>query len=321
MSIALPRSVVGVVSTLVAAVALTGCSRDEAPTQAADGETRTVEHVLGSTEVPVAPERVVVTMTALLDSALAVGVTPVASPISFSGFPTYLGSDGSDVESLGESDSGIDIEAVGEADPDLILMNIGYDESVDDTEYEALSQIAPTVAIVTGEQDPPKVAEQVAEALNRADEMAEVAAAYEERAAALADTLADVPDAQLSVSQLRFTPDNVRVMMAETNAGRAMDAVGLTFAEPIPGAEVGEGGYYETSFELLPEATGDVAFVYSTEEGVVDTVESMPVWQEVGAVRAGRVVDVDFEAWMRGQGYLALGAVLDDIAAAYGVTG
>jgi iron complex transport system substrate-binding protein len=108
-------------------------------------------------------------------------------------------------------------------------------------------------------------------------------------------------------------------MLAGTNAGVALDAVGLTFAEPLPGAEVGEGGYYETSLELLPEATGDLAFVYSTDEGVVDNVTTLPVWQEVPAVQVGRVVEVDFESWMRGQGYLALDAILDDVAATYGV--
>jgi ABC-type Fe3+-hydroxamate transport system substrate-binding protein len=52
---------------------------------------------------------------------------------------------------------------------------------------------------------------------------------------------------------------------------------------------------------------------------VLENVTTLPVWKLLPAVQKGRVFDVDFEAWMRGQGYLALGAVVDEIAAAYGV--
>jgi len=161
------------------------------------------------------------------------------------------------------------------------------------------------------------VAEQVGAALNRSEQMAEVAAAYDARAAELKTLLAEVPAAQQTVSQVRLRPDHVRIMMGATNAGVAMVDAGLTFAEPI--APVEDGGYYEISLELLPEATGDYVFVYSTDEGVLENVLTLPIWQEVPAVQAGTAFEVDFEAWMRGQGYLALNTVLDEIAAAYGV--
>lgn len=312
------QSALAFVATAAAvALVLTGCARDERPTAAQAGETYTVEHEFGSTEVPVGSDRVAVTFEALVDSALAVGVLPIAAPQSFAGFADYLDTDGSTVVSLGESDGEIDVELIGEQNPELILMNIEAGTDPADTLYEEYSQIAPTIPIVTGEQNPRKVAEQVGVALDRSDEMAAVAAAYDARAAALKALLADVPAAQQTVSQVRLRPDHVRMMMGATNAGVAMVDAGLTFAEPI--APVEDGGYYEISLELLPEATGDYVFVYSTDEGVLENVRTLPIWQEVSAVQNGTAFEVDFEAWMRGQGYLALNTVLDEIAAAYGV--
>ncbi|GAA2240879.1 iron-siderophore ABC transporter substrate-binding protein [Herbiconiux moechotypicola] len=313
------RALAPVALAAAAGLLLAGCARDERPTDTAgDGATYTVEHELGTTEIPVDYDRVAVTFTALADSAIAVGVVPVAAPKSFSGFPAYLGIDDSEVASLGDSDSEIDIELMGAQEPDLILMNMESGTAIEDTDYEQLSQVAPTVPIITGEQNPVKVAEQVAVALDRVEEMAEVAAAYETHATAVREALAEVPAAALPVSQVRLRPDHVRMMMEGTNAGVAMVDAGLVFEEPI--AEVEDGGYYEISLELLPEATGDYVFVYSTDEGVLENVQTLPIWQEVPAVQNGTVFDVDFEAWMRGQGYLALNEVLDEIAAAYGVT-
>jgi iron complex transport system substrate-binding protein len=314
------RRILGVAATVAAlAILVTGCSRDALPSDAAaSGDNYTVDHQFGSTEVPTDYERVAVTFTALMDSAIAVGVVPVASPQSFEGFPSYLPVDGDEVASLGDSDSDIDIEAIGAQNPDLILMNVERDAAVDDTQYEALSKIAPTIPIITGEQDPRGVAEQVAVALDRVDEMQQVAADYDAHVATVKAALAEIPEAKLTVSQVRLRPDHVRMMMADTNAGVAMAALGLTFEDPLPGAVL-DGGYYETSLELLPEAIGETVFVYSTDEGVLENVKTLPVWQLLPAVQNGRVFDVDFEAWMRGQGYLALGKVVDEIAAAYGV--
>jgi iron complex transport system substrate-binding protein len=300
-------------------VLLAGCSRDARPADvAASATTYSVTHQFGTTKVPVGYKRVVVTFTALMDSAIAVGVVPVASPQSFSGFPSYLPVDGTSVANLGDSDADLDIEAIGAQKPDLILMNVDRGAAVGDTQYEALSEIAPTVPIITGEQDPFGVAKQVSVALDRVSELKKVAADYAAHVAKVKAELAKVPEAQLTVSQVRLRPDHVRMMMQDTNAGIAMTALGLTFADPLPGAVL-DGGYYETSLELLPEAIGDTVFVYSTDEGVLENVKTLPVWQLLPAVKTGRVFDVDFEAWMRGQGYLALGAVVDEIAAAYGV--
>ncbi|RGE20169.1 ABC transporter substrate-binding protein [Leucobacter sp. wl10] len=316
-----------VLALVLAAGLLSGCARDAVPTAGSSSETYRVEHVMGSTDVPVDYQRVVVTFPAFIDSAVAVGVVPVAAPVSsFGTFPEYFDVSKSEIADLGAYDERLDLEAISNFDPDLILFASPAGSAPDPAQYEALSAIAPAVPIVTAEQNFRRVAEQIGIALNREEQMSAVAAEYDARAKRLGTALAAIPDAKLPVSQLRLYPGQARMMMEKTNAGRVMTDVGLTFEPPIEGAELTGGNaasgkfYYELSLELLPEAAGDVVFVYSTDgAGVLEEVQSLPIWQEIPAVQAGRVFSVDYESWMRGQGYRAATSILDDIARAYGV--
>ncbi|WP_293782369.1 ABC transporter substrate-binding protein [uncultured Aeromicrobium sp.] len=312
----------------VIATSLAGCSRDAVPDSEASGATYTVEHVMGETQIPVDYERVVVTFPAFIDSTVAVGVTPAAAPVSsLESFPEYFGVDPDDIGDLGAYDDGIDLEVISEFEPDLILFNSPAGRDLDHDTFEALSTIAPAVPIVTAEQNFHRVATQIGVALNREEAMAQVAEDYRARAAEVRAAIADVPEAAKPVSQLRLYPDHARVMMEATNAGRVMTDAGLTFEPPIAGAELTGGAsaiddfYYEVSLELLPDALGEHVFVYSTDgAATLDEVRSLAIWQEIPAVQAGTVHEVDYETWMRGQGYRAAMSILDDIADAYGVT-
>ncbi|MEV1290766.1 ABC transporter substrate-binding protein [Pseudonocardia sp. NPDC049635] len=315
-----------VLAALLAVLVLAGCARDARPAGADVGATRVVEHVMGSTEVPAEPQRVVLAFPAFLDTALEVGVVPVAAPRSRSGFPAYLGSETAQIADLGAYDEGdIDPERIGQQNPDLILFNQSPDQELDIARYEQLNAIAPAVPIETGQQNFRHVAEQVAEALGRTDQLREAAARYEDRVERVREALAAVPEADLPVSLVRLRADHVRVMTANNDAGQVIASVGLNHAPPIPGAELTGGAagtkhlFYETSLELLPEALGDYVFAYSSEDDVLESATRLPVWQTIPAVQQGTMFEVDFEVWMRGQGYRATHAMLDDLTSAYGV--
>lgn len=303
----------------IMATGAAGCTRDERPTSSAEGETYQFEHEYGVTEIPVDYERVVVTHTAALDVAVTVGVVPVGATVDHTGFPGYLGIDESAMTEIGESDNEVDPEIISNLDPDLILMTIGPTTSIEDTYFDAYSAIAPTVPLLAGRQDPKGLAAQGAAALNREAELHTFAERYDARTTRLRALLQEVPEARLPVSQVRLRADHARVMFAETNSGVAITDAGLTFKERLPGVELDRGGYYETSLETLPEALGDYLFVFSTDEGVLENVQTLPIWQQIPAVQNGTDFEVNFETWMRGQGYLALDAIIDDIAGIYGV--
>lgn len=120
---------------LLTAAALSGCGsstedgagpaleEERALEEKADGAgPRLVEHVMGTTEVPADPERVVVLDTPHLDTALSLGVTPVGSVQSdvAEGLPAYLGGRTEGIEIVGTIEEP-DLEAISALDPDLIL--------------------------------------------------------------------------------------------------------------------------------------------------------------------------------------------------------
>lgn len=118
-----------------AALLLAGCGSGGEESESS-GETRAVEHALGTTEVPVSPGRVVAVDTFAIDAMIALG-TEAAGVRDQATIPRYMAREVEGIESVGD---GPNLEAVAALEPDLIL-------TLELTEvYDELSQIAPTVA-------------------------------------------------------------------------------------------------------------------------------------------------------------------------------
>ncbi|MEM1333832.1 MAG: helix-turn-helix domain-containing protein, partial [Actinomycetota bacterium] len=107
--------------------------------------TRTIQHVLGSSDVPVDPQRVFSTSRTVLDAVVAVGVQPVA--VGFLPDESYPYLDellGPETAFVGQPPN---LEQLATVDPDLaVSLDFGLEEF-----YDELSQIAPTVAVRTGD--------------------------------------------------------------------------------------------------------------------------------------------------------------------------
>src|SRR3712207_1306547 len=123
----------------------TSSSLDSGQTPIATEEssgTRTVTHAMGTTDVPANPQRVVVLDTGELDSALALGVTPVGAVTAFADgeFPAYLSDHVASIQKVGTI-AEPNLEAIVALNPDLIISSKLRHEDI----YPQLSQIAPTV--------------------------------------------------------------------------------------------------------------------------------------------------------------------------------
>ncbi|MDP9352451.1 MAG: ABC transporter substrate-binding protein, partial [Chloroflexota bacterium] len=104
-------------------------------------EGRTIEHAMGTAEVPANPQRVVALDTGELDAAMTLGVKPVGAveAIPGEGFPSYLeGTEG--IENVGTIEQP-NLEKIAALKPDLILSSKLRHEVI----YPQLSKIAPTV--------------------------------------------------------------------------------------------------------------------------------------------------------------------------------
>src|SRR5687768_3077828 len=276
--------------TLAAALAVTACgetgdAESAAPASAtADAAfPRTVEHAMGSTEIPERPERVVVLDTGELDTALSLGVTPVGAVTTAvsEDFLSYLADDAADVEVVGTI-AEPNLEAIAALEPDLILSNKTRHEDI----YQQLSQIAPTV-----------FAERVgavwkenfrldAEALGLEDEAEELLEAYEADAAALGEDIGD--PAGTTVSTMRFVEGAIRVYTAESFIGTVMADIGLDHLQ-LPTADVAT--FAELSAEEVTSADAEIV-LYSSYGPADDSGEAAvvagPLWPRLTAVAEGR---------------------------------
>lgn len=298
---------------LAAALSLTACGGAEdavtgaGSTAAADEAfPRTVEHAMGSAEIPERPERVVVLDTGELDAALSLGVTPVGAVTTdvSDDFLSYLSDAAADIERVGTI-AEPNLEAIAALDPDLIISNALRHEDL----YDQLSQIAPTVFAefvgVTWKEN----LRLAAEALGEEDEAEAALAEYEQRAAAVGRELGDPADT--TVSAIRFVGGTIRVYTAESFIGTVLADVGLDQLELTTTD-------YPTFAELSPEELMqvDADIVLHASYGAADdsgeaAVVGGPLWPRLTAVQEGRAFAVEEDIFYTGVGLTAANLQLD----------
>jgi iron complex transport system substrate-binding protein len=299
-----------------AAGLLTACSASASGP--ATPATRTVQHPLGTTEVPVAPTRVVaLDRRAALPHLLALGVTPIGAltyeSIIGTPFPPVVAEQARDVTVLPTGGGADDpnLEAVAALQPDLL---IGWTGGIEEA-YPALSGIAPTVAVDVDFTDASVSLRAIAAALGREAEAEAVVAAFHERRAARLREIGDIGAVSviLSIGGQQFrvyqpTGSSVARWLAEAG-GRIAPAAATMIGEPY-GDE-----YVLISPENLGQVTGDTIVVMhntgASGEAALGELESSPLWPTLPAVRAGRVVRVNSQESVGSYGFQGYGSVLD----------
>jgi iron complex transport system substrate-binding protein len=291
------------IAVLAAAGLLTACGDGDddgmgEPSGTAGG-TRTVAHLLGESEVPVPPTRVVaVTGTVELDTLVALGVIPVAaaeleSGVGFSGQVA----DRLDGTVMLGTRRDINLEAVAAQEPDLIVGTVGWLTDL----YPELSGIAPTVPIddSTGWRD---VTRQVAEAVGHRERAEAVVAAVDERiddlAAAVGDGVAGltytlmVSFASAGEYGLYHLPEDVDALLQRLGMVRPQQQLDL-----FPPGEY----YAAISLEQVDVLDTDVIllFAYDDAESAAEVAAARrdPLFASLPASQAGRVLVVDSDHW------------------------
>jgi iron complex transport system substrate-binding protein len=297
-------------ATLDDAADTTGATSEATDTETADASfPRTIEHAMGETEILAPPERVVVLDTGELDSAIALGVTPVGAvraPVE-DGFLQYLSEDTADTELVGTI-AEVNLEAVAALRPDLILSSKTRHEDI----YDELSGIAPTVfteAVGVVWKDNLLVH---AEALGLEDDADQMLADYEARAQDLGDALRDERGELPTISMVRFLPDETRLYQKASFIGTILDDVGL----PRPPSQDVDDFAATISAEQLEMADADIVFTthYGPAEDTTKTdLTTNPLWDQLSAVQAGDLYEVPDDHWMLGIGIGAADLVLDDL--------
>lgn len=296
-----------VVATVGCGVAGGGDSGTPGAADSATPETRTVEHSMGTTEVPSDPQRVVVLDTGVLDAAVSLGVQPAGTVRvdEGQGVPGYLRDATGDAKLVGTILEP-NVEAIAALKPDLILTNKVRHQDI----YEELSGIAPTVMAeslgVTWKHN----FKLFAKALGKQDKAESMLAAYEQRTRDLGDELGS--PGEIDVSVVRFLPGEIRLYQQESFIGTILSDVGLA----RPQSQDGDTLMRTISPERIAMADGDAIFTTTygpKEETQVGSVTDSRLWQRLDGVQSGNVHFVPDSYWMVGIGIGAANHVLDDL--------
>jgi iron complex transport system substrate-binding protein len=270
---------------------------------------RTIEHPLGTTEVPGRPERIVsLSGNEITDILIALDRKPIAS-MGDGDFAPALEGETEGIETLSyDSDYQPNLEALAALDPDLIL-GYSYNEPV----YEELSRIAPTV-ILSDERDFKVWVDNVARATFAEEEAEEAMEEYEAR---VAEVREKVEGAKISV--VRPQDEALLLYGPPSNAGMILEELGLEI-QPVPEEAAdwsGDGtrAIGELSLEYIPELTGEHIFIisYDLEEGTTpEDLLRQPIWQSLDAVKEGRAHPVEGIAWTN-HGILGAIEMIDEV--------
>lgn len=266
---------------------------------------RTVKHAAGSTDIPAAPQRIVVLDTGELDDVLSLGFTPVgmATTTGQSDVFSYLKDKAQGIPTVG-SISELNLEAIAALKPDLILGSQLRAEAL----YPQLSAIAPTVFSIRPGFPWKENLLLVGDSVGKETEAIALLNAYQARV----DEVKTAVGTEAKISMVRFMPDKLRVYGNLSFIGVILADVGLT-RPPLSDID-------ELAVELSPETIdqADADWVlYSSYGGAENTAEKTvvagPLWKGMGAVKAGQAKPVDDEVWFLGLGPTGAMTVLDQL--------
>jgi iron complex transport system substrate-binding protein len=289
------------VSALIAVALLAACGAPGSkadPSPGNEPQTRTIEHVEGTTQVPTDPQRIVTLQdqNALLP-LLELGVTPVASagllePDGSHTFRRTQGYDTSGIEFIGAYGE-TNLEAVAAQRPDLIVT----DEYSAEDLYDELSQIAPTVVVQVFDRPLTDALEDFAAIVGEEEQAAELRTAYEARIEEFRTALG--PDLErASVSLL--SAGNPGTFYQSDTGGQAQYTVMRDLGLLRPAPQRGSGSDEEYSLEQLSSHDADAVILndFGGVEGDpgVATITGSRLWANLAATRAKQAVVIDATA-------------------------
>lgn len=237
----------------------------------------TIDHALGTAEIPEAPERVVTWGWGSTEAAIALGVAPVAMP-----FQAYGGDDegvlpwvrdeleaqGVEIPERLPDAQEAPIEAIAAAQPDLIL---AVYSGLTQEEHDLLSEIAPTVAYPDQAWATPwrETVEIVGEALGRSEQATELLDDIEAQVAAAAEAHPEFEGK--SIIQVADTPDTFYVYKEADPRVQFLTDLGFVTAPAVTELATDESTFYFTlSKERLGELQSDVLVAHAATQAEMD---------------------------------------------------
>lgn len=283
-----------------------------------------VEHKFGTTTIDEAPERVVTVGLTDQDAVLALGVTPVGTNAWFEGVEgaimpwaeDALAANGGETPTVIGNVEGYNFEQIAALRPDLIL---GVYAGMSDSEYETLSEIAPTVAQPDDYpdwgvpwQDQTRI---IGTALGKPDE---ADALVDDVEAQMADAREANPEFADATAAIATVWDGSVVVYTQNDVrGRFLDDLGFGQIEGL--VEMSEDGFSASISEEQVDIidVDAIVWIVGTIEDDMPRIQDSPVYENLGLTDEGREVPVENDAPLGSatsyQTVLSVPTLLDDL--------
>lgn len=277
---------------------------------------REITHAMGVTEVPDAPQRIVMLTNEGTEALLYIGVVPVGAVQSWDADPWYahVADALKDTVPLG-FENAVNLEVLASLEPDLIIGNKVRQEKI----YDQLSAIAPTVFAEDLSGSWKDNLALYSQTVGKEAEGQKALADFDARVAALAASVGPALDEQLSL--VRFSPGRTRIYYKDTFAGGILAQIGFK----RPPAQDRDEFAEEVQKERIPDMAGDRIFYFSADADPDEAKANLadwtsdPLWLNLEAVKAGKAQRVSELVWNTGGGIYCANMLLDELAVIYGV--
>lgn len=311
-----------IICTLVI-VALTACSTanqkngNEANASAgaqSEPTTRVVQDAFGDVSIPTAPKNMLVLSSNFAENMIEIGVIPNAVTLVKEIEPDYRPKLFNDhqVKMIPVEQYEDNFELIIEESPDLIIAQGG---AIDAKKYEALSKIAPTVAVDAG-----NAIEEYVPALGKLfGKEKESELALQKYSEKIKDTKQKLHNAigDAKILVIRVEQKQYRVLGQEKDSpGSDMLYHKLGLSIPTKLKDNNEW-FTPISLEVLPELDADHIFVeqrqmqnYSSEQSMKD-LENSPLWKGMDAVKKGHVYPLKTADFVVGEGLVGTPLFMD----------
>ncbi|MDZ5254007.1 iron-siderophore ABC transporter substrate-binding protein [Clostridium sp. LIBA-8841] len=297
-------------SSLVVASLFIGCSnKTDKENTSSSTNTVSIEHAMGTTEIPKDPKKVVILTSEGTEALLALGVKPVGAVTGVTGdWYDYTKNELEGVKQIG-MEREPNIEAIAALKPDLIIGNKMRHEKI----YSQLSAIAPTVYSDTIRGAWKDNFKFYAKVLNKEAESEKALKEYDDKIAYIQNNYKDKLNTEISL--VRFMPGKTRIYLGNTFAGTILKEIGFK----RPAAQQSDDFALEIGKERLKEADGDVMFYFTYELGdgkaTAREEEWMqdPLFKSLNAVQNNKVYKVNDFIWNTAGGIKSANLMLDDL--------
>jgi iron complex transport system substrate-binding protein len=258
-------------------------------------DTVRVRHAFGELDVPANPQRIVAGDEVIFGMLVSLGIKPMAV-VDFWGTTKQPPLDAymEGVILLPNAHWSINLEATLTLEPDLIIAQVTLQEN-NEAFYELVSEIAPTIALMTdGSTSPRQGTRDLAALFGLEAKAEEVIADYE----AFAATQREVVREQLGETTISYLGVNVGGLdlfevgnkLENTFTPHAVTDILYLDLRLEPGPEVVKyGDGFTFSPELLPELQADHLALMVFDNEALSDLESSPLWSQVRAVQEGNV--------------------------------